>query len=239
MFGTVLENCEFDPQTREVDLDSARFTENTRGAYPIEFIPNAAPGSMGGHPKNIIMLTADAFGVLPPIARMTTPQAMYQFLSGYTAKVAGTERGVTEPTATFSSCFGAPFLPLHPGVYATMLGEHIAKHGARVWLINTGWTGGPYGTGSRMKLPYTRTMVRAALAGELDDATYVRDPVFGFEVPSAVQGVPSELLSPRGTWADPAAYDAQARKLAAMFRENFEQFRAEVPEAVVRAGPAI
>jgi phosphoenolpyruvate carboxykinase (ATP) len=238
-FGSVLENVGFDPETRLVDFDDQSKTENTRSAYPLEFIPNASRSGRAGMPKNLVMLTADAYGVMPPIAKLSPAQAMYHFLSGYTAKVAGTERGVTEPTATFSSCFGAPFLPLHPGVYATMLGEHIAKHGARVWLINTGWTGGPYGTGSRMKLPYTRTMVRAALAGELDDATYVRDPVFGVEVPAAVQGVPSELLSPRGTWADPAAYDAQARKLAAMFRENFEQFRAEVPEAVVRAGPAI
>ena len=239
MFGTVLENCVLDPDTRAVDYDAQSITENTRACYPIHYIPNHVANGQGGIPRNIVLLTADAYGVLPPIARLNPEQAMYQFLSGYTAKVAGTERGVTEPTATFSSCFGAPFLPLHPGVYAKMLGEHIAKHGARVWLINTGWTGGPYGTGSRMKLPYTRMMVRAALAGELDHGSYTRDRVFGFEVPSAVPGIPTELLTPRNTWADAAAYDAQAKKLATMFRDNFEQFTAEVPEAVVGAGPAI
>jgi phosphoenolpyruvate carboxykinase (ATP) len=175
---------------------------------------------------------------MPPIARLTAEQAMYHFLSGYTAKVAGTERGVTEPTATFSACFGAPFLPLHPGVYAGMLGDRIAKHKAKVWLVNTGWTGGPYGVGSRMKLSYTRTMLRAALSGELDKVKFTRDPVFGFEVPTSVPGVPTELLTPRGTWSDPKAYDAQASKLAAMFRENFEQYKGEVPPAVASAGPA-
>ncbi|HJP56639.1 MAG TPA: phosphoenolpyruvate carboxykinase [Gemmatimonadales bacterium] len=238
MFGTVLENCVIDPDARSVDYDAQSITENTRACYPIHYIPNHVANGQGGVPRNIVLLTADAYGVLPPIARLTAEQAMYQFLSGYTAKVAGTERGVTEPTATFSSCFGAPFLPLHPGVYASMLGERIAKHGARVWLVNTGWTGGPYGTGSRMKLSHTRAMVRAALAGELDKATYTRDPVFGFEVPATVPGVPTEVLTPRSTWSDTAAYDAQAKKLAGMFRDNFEQFRSEVPDAVVRAGPA-
>jgi phosphoenolpyruvate carboxykinase (ATP) len=238
MFGTVLENCVIDPDARSVDYDAQSITENTRACYPIHYIPNHVANGQGGVPRNIVLLTADAYGVLPPIARLTAEQAMYQFLSGYTAKVAGTERGVTEPTATFSSCFGAPFLPLHPGVYASMLGERIAKHGARVWLVNTGWTGGPYGTGSRMKLSHTRAMVRAALAGELDKATYTRDPVFGFEVPATVPGVPTEVLTPRSTWSDTAAYDAQAKKLAGMFRDNFEQFHSEVPDAVVKAGPA-
>jgi len=184
-----------------------------------------------------VFLAADAFGVMPPIARLNAEQAMYHFLSGYTAKVAGTERGVTEPSATFSACFGAPFLPLHPGVYAAMLGERIARHKVKVWLVNTGWTGGPYGVGTRMKLGHTRTMLRAALSGALDKAKFSLDPVFGFEVPDKVEGVPTELLSPRKTWSDPAAYDAQARKLATMFRENFEQYRADVPSSVAAAGP--
>jgi phosphoenolpyruvate carboxykinase (ATP) len=237
-FGTVLENVTLDSGTRAVDYDADRVTENTRACYPIEYIANHQPGGAGGHPKHIVFLTADAFGVMPPIARLSADQAMYHFLSGYTAKVAGTERGVTEPSATFSACFGAPFLPLHPGVYARMMGERIARHGVTVWLVNTGWTGGPYGTGSRMKLAHTRTMVRAALAGELAGASYQRDPVFGFEVPAAVPDVPSNLLSPRSTWADPAAYDAQAARLAQMFRENFEQYRTQVPEGVAAAGPA-
>jgi phosphoenolpyruvate carboxykinase (ATP) len=237
MFGTVLENVVLDAATRSVDFDADRITENTRACYPIHYIPNHLPSGAGGHPRNIVFLTADAFGVLPPIARLTPTQAMYHFLSGYTAKVAGTERGVTEPSATFSACFGAPFLPLHPGVYAQMLGERIARHGVRVWLVNTGWSGGPYGVGSRVKLPYTRAMVGAALSGALDNATFKADPVFGIEVPAAVPGVPAELLTPRSTWADAAAYDAQARKLATMFRENFEQYRSAVPDDVAKAGP--
>jgi phosphoenolpyruvate carboxykinase (ATP) len=175
--------------------------------------------------------------VLPPISRLSAEQAMYHFLSGYTAKVAGTERGVTEPSATFSACFGAPFLPMHPGVYARMLGERIAQHGVKVWLVNTGWTGGAYGAGSRMKLAYTRAMVRAALAGMLDHVGYVRDPVFGIEVPSAVPDVPTGVLTPRGTWADPAAYDRQARDLARMFNENFGQYRGQVSDAVAAVAP--
>ena len=238
MFGTVLENVTLDPTHRSVDYDSDRITENTRACYPIHYIPNHQPSGAGGIPRNIVFLTADAFGVLPPIARLSPDQAMYHFLSGYTAKVAGTERGVTEPSATFSACFGAPFLPLHPGVYAGMLGERIARHRARVWLVNTGWTGGPHGVGSRMKLAHTRTMVAAALSGALDGASYRADPVFGVEVPTAVPDVPPEVLTPRLTWSDPAAYDAQARKLATMFRENFEQYRAQVPESVRAAGPA-
>ena len=237
MFGTVLENVVLDPVTHAVNFDADTITENTRACYPIEAIPNHAPGGAGGHPRNVVFLAADAFGVMPPLARLNPDQAMYHFLSGYTAKVAGTERGVTEPSATFSACFGAPFLPLHPGVYAKMLGERIERHGARVWLVNTGWTGGPYGTGSRMKLSLTRAMLRAALSGKLDQTRFTRDPVFGFEVPAEVPEVPAHLLSPRSTWADPAAYDAQARKLAAMFRENFEQYRSEVPQTVSQAGP--
>ncbi len=237
MFGTVLENVVLDPVTRAPDFDNDRITENTRASYPIHFIPNHLPSGMGGHPKNIIFLTADAFGVLPPIARLTPEQAMYHFLSGYTAKVAGTERGVTEPSVTFSACFGAPFLPLHPGVYARMLGERIAKHGARVWLVNTGWTGGAYGTGKRMHLGYTRAMVTAALSGQLDAGRFAADPVFGVAVPAAVPGVPAEVLTPRSTWPDKTAYDAQARKLAEMFAKNFQAFAAQVPAAVAAAGP--
>ncbi|HXE57115.1 MAG TPA: phosphoenolpyruvate carboxykinase [Gemmatimonadales bacterium] len=236
-FGTILENVVVDARTRVVDFDSAALTENTRASYPIDFIPNHEPSGVGGHPRHIVYLTADAFGVMPPIARLTPEQAMYHFLSGYTAKVAGTERGVTEPSATFSACFGAPFLPLNPGVYARMLGEKIRQHGARVWLVNTGWTGGPYGVGSRMKLAYTRAMVRAALAGRLDGVAYRRDPVFGFEVPTAVPDVPAEVLVPRDTWADPAAYDAEAAKLATMFRDNFERYAPSVSPDVRSAGP--
>jgi len=237
MFGTVLENCVLDPHTRLIDFDNDQITENTRASYPIHFIPNHEPSGFAGHPRNIVFLTADAYGVLPPIARLTREQAMYQFLSGYTAKVAGTERGVTEPTVTFSACFGAPFLPLHPGVYAKMLGEKLAKRNARVWLVNTGWTGGPYGTGHRIKLAFTRAMVTAALSGQLDHVHYLKDPVFGIEVPSKVPGVPSDLLAPRTTWADPAAYDAQAKKLAEMFRKNFETFASGVAPEVAAAGP--
>jgi phosphoenolpyruvate carboxykinase (ATP) len=238
-FGTVLENVVLDPATRSVDYDADRITENTRACYPIHYIGNHLPGGVGGHPVNIVFLTADAFGVMPPVARLTPDQAMYHFLSGYTAKVAGTEAGVTEPTATFSACFGAPFLPLHPTVYARMLGEKIARHGARVWLVNTGWTGGAFGTGSRMKLGYTRAMVRAALSGQLDRARYHEDSVFGLAIPGAVPDVPASVLDPGRTWSDPAAYDVQARKLAGMFRENFEQFKAHVPAAVLEAGPRV
>jgi phosphoenolpyruvate carboxykinase (ATP) len=238
MFGTVLENVVLDNDDRSPMFDEDTLTENTRACYPIEYIPNHEPGGVGGHPKTVLFLTADAFGVLPPIARLTPRQAMYHFLSGYTAKVAGTERGVTEPTATFSACFGAPFLPRHPGVYAKMLGEKLATHGSSVWLVNTGWTGGAFGTGSRMKLAHTRTMVRAALAGQLDGVAFRTDPVFGFEVPREVPGVPAGILDPRGTWADKAAYDAQAAKLTRMFRENFATFAAGVDPAVAAAGPA-
>jgi len=237
MFGTVLENVCLDEDTREVDLDCHEITENTRASYPIQYIPNHVPGGHSGHPTHIIFLTADAFGVLPPIAHLTPEQAMYHFLAGYTAKVAGTERGVTEPQATFSACFGAPFLPLHPGVYARMLGERIARHNVKCWLVNTGWTGGPHGVGHRVRLGHTRAMVRAALERRLKDVPTRVDPVFGFEVPTHVPGVPDEVLDPRGTWSDPAAYDAQARRMAAMFRENFAQYADQVDAAVRAAGP--
>ena len=237
MFGTVLENVDVDPQTGAIDLNSQRITENTRASYPIHYIPNHVPEGMAGHPRHVIFLTCDAFGVMPPIAKLTPQQAMYHFLSGYTAKVAGTERGVTEPKETFSACFGAPFLPLRPGVYAKMLGDRIARRGVQCWLVNTGWTGGPYGVGERMRLAHTRTMIRAALAGELDRICTRPDSVFGVAVPQHVSGVPDQLLDPRGTWTAPAAYDEQAHKLAARFRRNFEQFADDVPAAVPEAGP--
>ena len=237
MFGTVLENVVLDPATREPQLDDDSLTENTRACYPIWAIPNHVPEGRAGIPRNIVLLTADAFGVLPPIARLTPEQAMYHFLSGYTAKVAGTERGVTEPQATFSACFGAPFLPLHPGVYARMLGERIARHDVACWLVNTGWTGGPHGEGQRMKLAYTRAMVRAALDGRLTGAPTREDAVFGLAVPTAVPDVPAGVLEPRSTWGDAARYDAQARKLAEMFRENFGRFADSVSDDVRRAGP--
>ncbi|HEY6808506.1 MAG TPA: phosphoenolpyruvate carboxykinase [Gemmatimonadales bacterium] len=239
MFGTVLENVVLDPETRAIDLDSAAITENTRSSYPIHFIPNHVPGGMGGHPSHIVFLTCDAFGVMPPIARLTPAQAMYHFLSGYTAKVAGTERGVTEPKETFSACFGAPFLPLHPNTYAQLLGQRIARQGVQCWLVNTGWTGGPFGAGDRMRLSYTRAMVRAALAGKLDKVPDATEPVFGLAVPQRVPSVPAEILMPRATWADPAAYDAQAARLAALFRQNFAQFAGQVPDAVREAGPIL
>ncbi len=239
MFGTVLENVVVDPATRALDLDAATITENTRASYPIHFIPNHVPGGQGGHPSHIVFLTADAFGVMPPIARLTPPQAMYHFLSGYTAKVAGTERGVTEPKETFSACFGAPFLPRHPGVYAAMLGERIARHGVQCWLVNTGWTGGPFGVGKRMRLSHTRAMVHAALAGLLDRTPTTSEPVFGLAVPQHVPGVPDDVLLPRNTWPDPAIYDAQAHKLAELFRKNFTQFAEQVHAAVREAGPRV
>jgi phosphoenolpyruvate carboxykinase (ATP) len=237
MFGTVLENVDVDPRTGAVDLDSQRITENTRASYPIHYIPNHVPEGMAGHPAHVVFLTCDAFGVMPPIATLTPEQAMYHFLSGYTAKVAGTERGVTEPKETFSACFGAPFLPLPPTFYATMLGERIARHDVQCWLVNTGWTGGPYGVGRRMDLKSTRAMIRAALAGELETVATRREPVFGLDVPKHVPGVPDALLDPRTTWKDAAAYDAQAKQLTALFRKNFEQFAELVPASVREAGP--
>jgi phosphoenolpyruvate carboxykinase (ATP) len=236
-FGTVLENVTCHPDTRLLDLDDASVTENTRGAYPLDFIENAVPSGQAGHPQNIVMLTADAFGVLPPIARLTPAGAMFHFLSGYTAKVAGTERGVTEPKATFSTCFGAPFMVWDPNVYAKLLGERIAEHHARVWLVNTGWTGGPFGLGSRMKIAHTRAMIEAALSGKLDAVPYTTDPIFNLSVPSACPGVPQDVLNPRSTWKDAAAYDAQARKLATMFVENFKTFAATAAADVREAGP--
>ncbi|MBA3270761.1 MAG: phosphoenolpyruvate carboxykinase [Acidobacteria bacterium] len=238
-FGTVLENVVMDPGTRRLSLDDASLTENTRGAYPIDFIDNAVPSGVGGHPENIVMLTADAFGVLPPIARLSPDGAMYHFLSGYTAKVAGTEKGVKDPSATFSSCFGAPFLPLNPNVYARGLGERIARHKARVWLVNTGWTGGAFGVGKRMSIAHTRAMISAALSGALDQVEYHTHPIFNLDMPNHCPGVPPEVLDPRGTWQDTANYDAQARKLATMFVDNFKTFEGDVDAAVVQAGPRL
>ncbi|MEZ5312831.1 MAG: phosphoenolpyruvate carboxykinase (ATP) [Thermoanaerobaculia bacterium] len=238
-FGTIVENVEFDAETRQLDLDSARFTENTRSSYPITHLRNCDPAGLAGHPKDVVFLTCDAFGVLPPLARLTEEQAMYHFLSGYTAKVAGTERGVTEPSATFSPCFGGPFLPRHPGVYAEMLGRKLKQHGSRVWLLNTGWTAGPYGVGSRMKLALTRRLAQAALSGELENVATHPDPVFGLAIPDQVAGVEGSVLRPWESWSDRAAYDAQAARLAGMFAENFRQYESEVSEAVRAAGPRI
>jgi phosphoenolpyruvate carboxykinase (ATP) len=236
-FGTILENVGIDSATRRLDLDDASLTENTRAAYPISHIPNATRTGRGGHPQNIIFLTADAFGVLPPISKLTPEQTQFHFLSGYTARVAGTERGVTEPKATFSACFGAPFMAQYPHVYAQLLGEKMTQHKVNSWLVNTGWSGGPYGVGSRMKIAHTRAMINAALSGELDGVEYVTDPIFGVSVPTRCPNVPNEVLIARNTWADPAAYDAQAQKLAGMFIENFSQFEEHVPEAVKAAMP--
>ena len=236
MFGTILENVVLDPLKR-VRFEDQSITETTRASYPIHYIPNHVASGRGGHPRNVVFLTADAFGVLPPIACLTPAQAMYYFLSGYTAKVAGTERGVTEPQATFSACFGAVFLVWHPTKYAEMLGELLTRHDSRVWLVNTGWSGGAYGTGKRMKLTHTRAMVRAALAGQLDDVATTTDPTFGLKVPQAVPGVPTKIMNARSTWPDGAAYDAQARKLADMFRKNFERFGDAVSGRVRAAGP--
>ncbi|MDT4898230.1 MAG: phosphoenolpyruvate carboxykinase [Acidobacteriota bacterium] len=238
MFGTVLENVVYDAETRALDLDDASKTENTRAAYPLESIPNIMPEGYAGHPQNIIMLTADAFGVLPPVSRLTPEQAMYHFLSGYTAKIAGTERGVTEPTATFSTCFGAPFMVLHPGVYADLLGKKMAEHKANCWLINTGWSGGPYGTGQRMKIKYTRAMIRAILTGTLAGVETMPDPVFGLNIPTSCPDVPPEVLIPRNTWADKEAYDEKARDLARLFNENFKKYSDGVSEGVRAVAPA-
>jgi phosphoenolpyruvate carboxykinase (ATP) len=236
MFGTVLENVVLDPATKEVRFDDQSITENTRASYPLHYIRNFVEGGRGGHPTNVVFLTADAFGVLPPIARLTPHQAMYYFLSGYTAKVAGTERGVKEPQPTFSACFGAAFLVWHATKYASMLGDHLREHDSKVWLINTGWSGGPYGTGERIKLKYTRAIVHAAMAGELDESDTRRDPIFGLAVPTEINRVPANVLNPRSTWSDPVAYDAQAKKLARMFRENFEKI-GNVDAATKNAGP--
>ena len=235
-FGTILENVIVDDRGL-VDLDDDSKTENTRAAYKLEQIANALPTKRAGHPRSVVFLTADAFGILPPIARLSSEQALFYFLSGYTAKVAGTEIGVTEPQATFSTCFGAPFLPQPPAVYARMLGGKLAKHGSTVWLVNTGWTGGPYGEGSRMPIEATRAMLHAALSGALDGGSFRTDPIFGFEVPTEVPAVDARLLDPRSTWADPARYDRKARELARMFQANFGKFADTVDEAVAAAGP--
>ncbi len=238
-FGTVLENVVIDPETREIDLDDNSLAENSRGSYPIDFIPNASEDNLGPVPANLIFLTADAYGVLPPIARLTPDQAMYHFLSGYTARVAGTEIGVTEPEATFSTCFGAPFMPRHPSVYGNLLKERIAKGGVKCWLVNTGWSGGKATMEGikRMPIKATRALLNAALDGSLNDAQFTKDPNFGFEVPVAVDGVDSKLLDPRGAWADPAEYDRTARDLVNKFIENFAQFADHVDASVLEAAP--
>ncbi|MEQ1669793.1 MAG: phosphoenolpyruvate carboxykinase [Hyphomicrobium sp.] len=237
-FATVLENVVINPVTRVPDFDDARLAENSRSAYPLEAIPNASPTGTATHPKNIVMLTADAFGVLPPIAKLTPSQAMYHFLSGFTAKVAGTEKGMgNEPQPTFSTCFGAPFMPRHPSVYGNLLRDLIAQHQVDCWLVNTGWTGGKYGEGTRMPIKVTRALLNAALSGELANTTMRVDPVFGFKVPVQLAGVDAKLMTPRDTWADPRAYDAAASKLADMFAKNFAKFESYVDAEVLRAGP--
>ncbi len=237
--GTVLENVKFYPNTNTANYADISKTENTRAAYPLNYIPNAVIPSIGGIPKNIFFLTCDASGVLPPISKLTTGQAMYHFISGYTAKVAGTEAGITEPTTTFSACFGAPFLPLHPTRYAEMLGERMKKHSTNVWLINTGWSGGAYGVGSRMKLKFTRAMITAALNGQLDNVTFETHPVFGLSMPTSVSEVPSEILNPRNTWADANAYDVKANDLANKFVNNFSKYASQANEEIMSAAPKV
>ena len=237
--GALVENIEFFQGNHQIDFSSKAITENTRVSYPLDFISNAMEPSIGGLPKNIFFLTCDAYGVLPPISKLTPGQAMYQFISGYTAKVAGTEAGVTEPKSTFSACFGAPFMPLHPGKYAEMLGEKMKKHAVNVWMINTGWSGGPYGIGSRMKLSYTRATITAVLKGDLDGAEYKSHPVFGMLIPTACPGIPTEILNPRSTWADTAAYDAKSTDLATQFVKNFEKYASGVNKEILQAAPKI
>jgi phosphoenolpyruvate carboxykinase (ATP) len=237
MFGTILENVVLDPETRTIDFDDTRYTENTRAAYPLSSIPNASQTGVAGQPSNVIMLTADAFGVLPPVARLSTDQTLYYFLSGYTSKVAGTEIGIDEPEATFSAGFGAPFLPRRPGEYAELLASRLEQTGAQAWLVNTGWTGGPYGIGKRMPIDATRAIISAILNGTLRDCSWVDDPVLGLSIPTRCPGVPDRLLAPRDTWSNGDAYDEMAAKLSRMFAKNFAQFVAEVPAAVARAGP--
>jgi len=237
--GALVENTKFFPGTNKINFADGSITENTRVSYPLSYISNALEPSIGKTPRNIFFLTCDAYGVLPPISKLTPGQAMYQFISGYTAKVAGTETGITEPKSTFSACFGAPFLPLHPGRYAAMLGEKMRKHNVNVWLINTGWTGGAYGSGSRMKLSYTRAMITAALNGQLNDVGYSIDPIFGVAIPTSCPGVPADILIPRNTWADKDAYDAQAKNLAAQFIKNFEKYAAGVDSEILMAAPKI
>ena len=238
-FGTVLENVVMDEESRELDLDDATLAENSRGVYPIDFIPNSSEKNMGPLPKNVVMLTADAFGVLPPIARLTPDQAMYHFLSGYTAKVAGTEIGVTEPEATFSTCFGAPFMPRHPSIYGNLLKQRIAEGNVTCWLVNTGWTGGKYGVGNRMPIKATRALLNAALDGSLNQAQFRKDSNFGFEVPVGVPGVDSGILDPRSTWADRSDYDRTAARLVDLFVDNFAEFADHVEEGVRQAGPKV
>lgn len=235
--GALVENVGFFERSNEIDFSSKKITENTRVSYPLDFISNAARHSVGGHPKNIFFLTCDAYGVLPPVSLLTPGQAMYQFLSGYTAKIAGTEEGITEPKITFSACFGAPFMPLHPAEYATMLGEKMKEHNVNVWMINTGWVGGGYGTGSRISLKYTRAMIHAALRGLLRKVNYQQHPVFGMMMPCTCPGVPEAFLNPRNTWPNKQAYDAQARMLAGMFVDNFKKYAAKVPAEILNAAP--
>ena len=237
-FGTLLENVVMDVDSRRLNLDDASLTENTRASYPITHINNAVLSGMGGHPDNVIMLTCDAYGVMPPVSKLTPEQAMYHFISGYTAKVAGTEKGMSrEPTAIFSTCFGAPFMSLHPSVYADMLGERIAKHDVSCWLVNTGWTGGPYGVGHRVEIKYTRAMIKAILEGQLDKVETQEDPVFGIHVPLKVKGVPDEILQPRNTWKNPESYDEKAKELANQFIENFKEYESNVDKKILEASP--
>jgi phosphoenolpyruvate carboxykinase (ATP) len=238
-FGSVLENVAINSESREVNYDDETITENTRVAYPVDYIQNAIIPGVAGHPKTVIFLTADAFGVLPPIAKLTKEQAMYHFLSGYTSKLAGTERGITEPQGTFSACFGEPFLPLSPIVYAELLGEKLEQHNTNVYLINTGWTGGPYGVGKRMKLSYTRAMVTAVIEGQLVNVPYELDPIFNVYIPTECPNVASELLKPRNIWQDKAAYDAKAHELAVLFNKNFKKFGDSVPANISAAGPKV
>lgn len=238
MPGTILENVVLD-ENRAPDFEDTSLTQNTRCSYPIHYIPNASKSGTGNHPKNIIFLTCDAFGVLPPISKLTPEQAMYHFISGYTAKVAGTERGVTEPQATFSACFGAPFMPLHPTVYAELLAKKIRKHNTQVWLLNTGWTCGSCGTGHRMELSHTRKMLRQALKGNLKNIATHQDPIFGLQIPQEVEGIPSNILNPRNSWDDKKAYDKKAKQLAQMFVQNFKTFEDKASDAVLKAGPVI
>jgi phosphoenolpyruvate carboxykinase (ATP) len=237
--GALVENTRFFPGTRKINFDDGSVTENTRVSYPLHFISNAIEPSIGNIPKNIFFLTCDAFGILPPISKLTAEQAMYQFISGYTAKVAGTETGIVEPKPTFSACFGAPFLPLHPGKYAHMLGNKMNENNVNVWLVNTGWTAGAKGTGHRMKLSHTRAMITAALSGKLDNVEYVADPIFGLAVPQSCPNVPSEILNPRDTWSDKSAYDEKAKYLADLFTTNFEKYASGVNAEVLAAGPRI
>ena len=238
-YGTVLENVVYDERTHAVDYTDTSLTQNTRASYPIEFIANAKIPCVGGHPNNVILLTADAFGVLPPVSKLSPEQAMYHFISGYTAKVAGTEMGVTEPQATFSACFGAAFMVWHPSKYAELLAEKMEKHGANAWLVNTGWTGGAFGTGSRISLKYTRAIIDAIHDGSLNNVEYTTDPIFGLAVPTSCPNVPDEILTPKNTWADPAAYDAQAAKLAELFNKNFEAYKEGSSDAIINAGPKL